>query len=332
MRGPAKAPDKVRPMPDARQDSSLKPCFITGVPRSGTTLLQLILATHPGLFSLPETHLFTYVFRRLPKTAETRLDAAMAKRILTLLAEKPGIEVREGREAFLAHAASGPRLPEALDALIRIIADERGGQAEAWIEKTPRHLFHSATLEALFPQARFIHIVRDPRCTASSIAHRYDDTPARGGISERTAHILRSAAVWKAAMAHSAGLDPDRWLTLRYEDLVNAQAPTLERVCAHLGIAPSELSLDQFAANYGNCTVPKENGHKAMCAESEIVDRRHVWKDRMSEDQAWAVETLCAEGMVRHGYEPARPADYRLPLSWRLFAWRALRKKSDYLY
>ena len=152
------------------------PVFVVGVARSGTTLLAAMLSAHSRLDCGPESRFFAR-YRHLDAQARRRLveptlwpDPAME--LLTSLRNQShpviglfGLAEDEVR-AWLA--ARPPALPTILESLTELHAQKAG--KPRWIEKTPRHLLMTDTLRRLWPQARIVRIVRDPRDTAVSLS------------------------------------------------------------------------------------------------------------------------------------------------------------------
>ena len=104
-------------------------------------------------------------------------------------------------------------------------------------EKTPRHASHVGRIVELFPEARFIHIHRDPRDVVLSMKDR--------AWSNSLYHSARRCQRVYGAMSRWASeLGPERVLDVRYEDLVREPEAELRRVCAFLGEVFDEAMLE----------------------------------------------------------------------------------------
>ncbi|MEM7586478.1 MAG: sulfotransferase, partial [Acidobacteriota bacterium] len=115
--------------------------FVVGVPRSGTTLLQSLLAAHSQLTSFTESHFFSRYFRAVPGLSTAILTRDPTPRLIEFLRENPADDSEQpaprlatGRLLPLASRRVGRQLLAVLDQL----ALSRG--FAGWIEKTPRHL------------------------------------------------------------------------------------------------------------------------------------------------------------------------------------------------
>ena len=166
--------------------------FIVGHPRSGTSLLLALLDGHPDLLVLPfETHLFDWARSRDPVTAvlaRTRLWP-------TLRRHRPSMS-RDEVDDVLARAFRETREPRArLVALIEGWRELTGEPQETrWVEKTPRHLYESATFLRWFPaDARILVIRRDPRdVIASALKEKPSRTIFQLALTGRLAHQIVS--------------------------------------------------------------------------------------------------------------------------------------------
>ena len=153
--------------------------FLVGVPRSGTTLLQALLAAHPQVTSFTESHLFSRPFRRVPGVGLV-LTSDPTPRLVEFLTEN-GASASEVAPWFgpPTPAELGSRLGRAShtkDVAVRLVAvlDNLGLQrgSPVWLEKTPRHLHAIDLLESVCDDGvptRFVHLFRDGLQTVASL-------------------------------------------------------------------------------------------------------------------------------------------------------------------
>jgi LPS sulfotransferase NodH len=147
----------------------MKRVFIVGCPRSGTTLLQTLLAANGRLVSPPETHFFNYL---VPRSFARYL----------------GVASRSGRDRILQHmekigvcfrAPTTSWMSDWTDALVECLDEMALAESvNGWIEKTPVHLHFIELIEKFIPDALFLHIVRNGKDTSASLyeaARRYPD-------------------------------------------------------------------------------------------------------------------------------------------------------------
>jgi len=179
------------------------PIFVIGSPRSGTTLLRLILDSHPRISCGEETH-----FLR-------------------------DLEAIVGRNWDLV-ATYGLERRWWLDRIRKLYADfqaevlTRSGKAR-WAEKDPTYTLHLAFIEELFPDAVYVHLLRDGHDVVASFRDRWGyKSAARAARTEWARYV-------NAARALGARLPEGRFLSLRYEDLVVDPAKEGQRLFAFLG-------------------------------------------------------------------------------------------------
>ena len=195
----ARAPDA--PAPD--RDDAPPPVFVIGSPRSGTTLLRLILDSHPHISCGEETHflrdLESIVGRNWGLVATYGLDRAWwLDRIRSLYSD------------FQAEVLA------------------RAGKVR-WAEKDPTYTLHLRFIDELFPGALYVHMLRDGHDVVASFRDRWGYTSAARAARTEWARYVT------AAEAFRAGLPATRFLELRYEDLVADPEAEAGRLFAFLG-------------------------------------------------------------------------------------------------
>lgn len=207
--------------------------FLVGCPRSGTTLLQSLLAGHSRILSFPESHFFTQGFggsrfdRLKKRLAGGRHLQRIFERWLNLL-ETKGLQ------------ADSPIRPAWRRQLIidQFVAQldrwTRNAGKDVWIEKTPMHLDHIHQITPAVPDARFLHIVRDGRAVVESLYRVTREHPdIWGGPRPVEACIAQWNRCLNLTLRHRN--DPGHHIVC-YESLVREPQATLKRICAFLGL------------------------------------------------------------------------------------------------
>jgi tetratricopeptide (TPR) repeat protein len=178
------------------------PVLIVGMPRSGTTLVEQILSSHPEIGAGDE---LTFWGEKASALAEPEATALTPRRARQLAAE------------YLT--------------LLRAIAPE----ARRVTDKMPQNYLHLGLIHMLFPRARIIHCRRNPIDTALSIYFTHfslmrDFVFDRGGIVAYYEQYRRLTAHWRRV------LPPDRFLEIDYEALVADRESVTRRMIAFCGL------------------------------------------------------------------------------------------------
>ena len=220
--------------------------FIVGCPRSGTSLLQRIVNAHPQIAITPETHWIPRLFeKRKGLTPEGMVTTELISRLL----EQPRFtRLGIGQEELLAMIAGGR--PISYSSLVTAIFDSYGGaQGKALVgDKTPGYVRRMNTLHALWPQARFVHLIRDGRDVYLSMRHRPLHDLKAGAFDTWSEKPVLTAALWwelnvrggrKAGNLLGAGL----YYEIRYESLIAHPREECEALSAFLGLPYDDAML-----------------------------------------------------------------------------------------
>jgi hypothetical protein len=302
--------------------------FIVGTGRCGSTLLQAMLSAHPRLCVPRETHFFlrfTPEALGLPDPLPDG-DAAReyARRVrLTAWWETLGVD-----SAWLDGIAEDPSRSRDtggmfLDLLERLTPSDRPGVRMG--EKSPQHVRHIGQIAGLFPRARFIHLVRDPRDVTESLLRMPWWEHRREVLGDAAVHA--TARAWRRCVERAdqalKRLGPQRLMHVRYEDLVRAPEPTLRTVCAFLGETFEVSMLDHpqhGTAGFSSREEAWKGGTRAPIDANQIGKSR----GRLSARDVWAIEHHAGAWLSRMGYEldPHVPR----PALWRARCWWEARR------
>lgn len=272
------------------------PFFIVGFQRSGTTLLRLMLDSHPELaVPLDTVGLWARYDAKLPEYSHLA-TAEDARRMVTDLVaeERIGLwQVPLTVDSVLAYRRL-PGFPGIMDAFHLAYAAARGKRA--WGDKDPGNMLRLSTIVRWFPEARVLHIVRDGR--DACLSHKTQSF----GITDELAcaSAWREQVWWVRRMGELMG--PTRYWEVRYEDLVGEPARQLMEACAFLGIAYSPSMLEYHRSV--DRAIPREKRHIwPLAGEPPRADNVGRWRTVMSPSMRVAFERR-AGGLLRElGYE-----------------------------
>jgi len=305
------------------------PFFVVGNPRSGTKMLRELLNASPAVWiSDVESNFIPRFTREIHRYGDLARFESFARLATDL----------EGTRAFWHWQRRGvvfdhrrwfeacPRhdWPGVLTGLFRIVypqempGDPRAWDSIVWGDKTPLYMVEMPLLAGIFPRARFVHIVRDPRDCALSSAEAWGNS------------LLRTAQEWadrvRTCRADGARLGPERYVEIRYEDLLADVEGTTGRLFAFLGVpAP---------ADRGRLARVPENVGAARGEARVVAENQRKWQRRMAPSMRRRFERVCGGLLDALGYEreypdiepwrvPAlRMRAYRLRDAWRQVQFR----------
>ena len=263
--------------------------FIVGAPRSGTTWLQMLLTDLPEIASAFETHLFSGYMQ---SDFATWRSWAQRNHFMGLHSSIS----KEQYHAILRQSASS--------VLAAMTADKPG--ARIIIEKTPEHCACAEDILDLFPEAHFIHLVRDPRAVVSSIVAASDDwADYVRGIS------VAEACEWWMGLIEAAQnirlLTPNHY-ELRYEDLLERGPQTLKDILDWLGIPADEQRCEEITQRYSFRNVQSERrnlptGFRRLPGGFFRSGKSEQWKSDLSRGEVALIERIAGPVMERLGYK-----------------------------
>jgi hypothetical protein len=246
--------------PSAPDGATPRPIFVVGCPRSGTTLLRLILDSHPSVSAGPESR-FLWGIRAI----EERNWSTLAGFGVTL--DEWHANVRTLFEAFHLRYA------------------EHQGKAR-WADKSPDYALMLDYVDVLYPDAQIVHIVRDPRDVIDAWRRFYGVTSVHRAARSWVRYVR---AAHQFALAHP----DDKVMELRYEDLVRRPEETLRTLLAWLG-EPWDEGVLAFADR------PHTFGAPALRHEDERWARRNAQVRTTSIGVGHRAYTAVPFAMVRH--------------------------------
>ncbi len=284
--------------------------IIVGAPRSGTTLLRLMLDSHPDLAIPPETwflalagpesrfaleyhHGFLSAITQYPPDSPVWMDFGISVQELdAALTQIEPFDVADGFRTFYRLYAARMKKPR-------------------WGDKTPGYVLHIKTIQQLLPESRFIHIVRDGRDVCLSWRKTWfrpsNDFPT----------VVRHWREWVLAGRQQGDGNPG-YMEIRYEDLVADAATILQSICAFINLefdpamlryherAPERLQehRERRSAD-GRISVTHEQRLLNQMQTTKPLDLERVgaWRQVMTADQQQEFVRLAGDALRMFGYE-----------------------------
>ncbi|MGH3034378.1 MAG: sulfotransferase family protein [Gaiellaceae bacterium] len=272
------------------------PLFVLGVRRSGTTLLRVMLDRNSQL-AVPDESYF------IPQLAERHRGSLDADAFVDDLRRLPTL-----REWDVPLEEVRARLPAVGDvgAAIATVYDvyaERHGKRR-WGDKTPLYMQYLGLIERIFPEARYVHLIRDGRDAALSFLEM-----PRGIVTETWAHPRGAAGVacqWRTEVAAArrlgARVGPRRYLEVRYEALVNDPEGVVREICRFADL-PYESEMLEYPGSVDLSAKP----HQRSLAKAPTPGLRD-WRTQMAAPDLTTFEHVAGDLLSELGYEISRPA------------------------
>jgi Sulfotransferase family len=294
------------------------PVFVLGVRRSGTTLLRLVLDRSDGIAIPDESHFVPQLAHRhrTPVATEEFLDDL--RRLPTLL--RWALSPDEVAPFLRAGMATG----DAIGAVFTAYAAKHG--KPRWGDKTPAYMRYLSLVDRLFPDATYVHLIRDGRDCALSFLGMPDEAATRTWA--HPTDVAGFACQWATeiedARALGGRIGPSRYLEVRYEDLVAGPERVVEKVCEFAGLPYSPTMLEPEEAE-----IATRPHHRRL---RERPSKRRDWSTEMRAEDVRAFESIAGPVLAELGYELLEPRAAepsrrgRAALAWyrvRIEAWKA---------
>ena len=285
---------------------TVAPLFTFGFERSGTTLLSMMLGSHP-LLAVPYSPVgLWYRKARELDTYNQLQSAADRDRLIDDIVNDQ--RIKDWKVDFDEAALKRDLAPADYPGIVR-----RFHQAYAQVLGKPHWGLHDiATLYDMdlacgwFSDARFVHIIRDVRDVALSfVDYRYGST-----------NMCETAANWHrdvhASLKMGAILGPDRYLLIRYEDLVLQPMATLSAISRFAGLEYSSDMID-YAKTVTSTVPPDRMAMWPALGQPPDPGKVAQWRHRVAPHRARAIEEMAQPLLTDLGY----PADDRPASAWR---------------
>lgn len=289
-----------------------RPVFIVGCPRTGTSLLLTLLSDHKNVLVYPvELHFFADKPDNKELSIQRKRDFVLStfvgalRKALREESFKYLFEINSSLRNFNSlylerfDSLDGPhinlmqRLVFSYFLAFGLIDNDK----KIWVEKTPKNEFHVDELLGMFPHAKFVHLVRDPR-------GYYLSRKLRFRRKKKPFSIHRICGDWNMSVAsglyNQKRLGSDRYHIVKYEELVLDTRQKMISICDFINIdfddillRPTLLDLDSSA---NSSFREKKKG-----VSKDGIDR---WNGRLNSYEIFEIEQICLKNMKSMGYQP----------------------------
>ncbi|MFO7573351.1 MAG: sulfotransferase [Gaiellaceae bacterium] len=277
----------------------MPPLLVLGVSRSGTTLLRVMLDRSPGIAIPDESFFIPLLARRHPRRVDPDRFHDDLRRIPTLVTW--GLDPSAAAQRLRPGMATG----EAIAAVFQAYAEQAGKLR--WGDKTPMYMRHLGLLERLFPDAQYVHLIRDGRDAAASFL----DLPA-GTYTRTWAHPASAAefaCLWRtevgAARELGRRVGRSRYHEVHYEELVTDPTGVVKGICTFAG-----LPFEPAMVEYAGAVDVSEKPHQQRLRQPPTAGVRD-WRADLDAADARAFEAVAGDLLTELGYEIREPSARR---------------------
>ncbi len=279
-----------------------KPLFIIGNPRSGTTLLRLLLNSHPNICIPPESHFFLWLEK---KYGAWTLDDSLVDFLNDLYAstkfETWDIDKTKLEELLFSNT---PRNYSELIKIIYLTYCQKnikyfGDKNKLWKEKLNDILKY-------FPEAKFIHIIRDGRDVACS----YKELSKREYTSKYApklpSDIIEIANKWQENIAFIdeflSNLPEEQYLTIHYENLLLSKDKESKRILDFLDLFYPTNGLDHLRIPTDHKEPKEFLEWKEKTSNPIRTDNIGKFRIELSKSEVQKFNEIAFSSLVNHGY------------------------------
>lgn len=286
-----------RESPPIMQQSD-RPIFVVGCPRSGTTLFRVMLHAHPRIALPPENQYVMPAYHRRARFKNLS-EQKNRQRLADWITQRPdgGFHYLQldGEKVAREIVDGATTLGTALGIPFRAYAQKF--DKERWGDKRPAYYGFMDELDHMFPDAQFIHVVRDGRAAVASFKAKMAVPRSDDGI--------RGIATWiravDAARASGAKLGPQRYFEVRYEDFIADAEREMRAVCAFLGeeFHPEMCQPELIATE----VTPKSWSHQEQILQGIHAKSVEAWRDELEPWEIATMERVAGGRLKSFGYE-----------------------------
>jgi hypothetical protein len=272
--------------------------FIVGCPRSGTTLLQLVVNAHPEIAVMPEA---PWIYRFPKRRVGITPEGAVTADLIPALLEHPKFAPLGITRSDLLSLIGDNQRPT-YSAFVERIFDLYGKMQSKDLvgNKTPALVRRLELVHELWPEARIVHLIRDGRDVFLSIKNRGLHHRNSGVGISRTEDPVSTIGLWwelNVQMGRKAGrtLGPGLYYEVLYERLVKNPTDACADLCAFLGVP------------YRNAMLRFYESGKTQKASLPITPCLRDWRSQMPPEEVEVFESAAGRTLYDLCYPRAFP-------------------------
>ncbi len=262
-----------------------KPIFVLGSPRSGTSILTWCLGQHPNIIPQEESnwlgsfaiHAASGYQRGSARGAHGQLSAIGVGReeFLALFGQTINELILSHRKQFQMQRAQ-----LGLDVPPFTISRSPNEPKSRWVDGTPEYSFYICGLRKLFPEALFVHLVRDVTAVVRSLLNFFPNGRNRLVANEQAAYeywLRRVTACVEAEQAYG----PDVVYRMRYSDIVEQPESAVTSLLGFLGEPYAPECLEPLAKRINSANVPADFNARDLATDPAVVAQARELSDHL---------------------------------------------------
>jgi len=288
----------------------MKHVFITGCPRSGTTMLASMLGNGSSCVTTPESDFFIdFIYKHLPEESL----AVKKTDLISFLNNNYRFKqwnISPNKIKNLPEKVEYSNFNTIIENTLKQFFKNHSEITEkeiTRIDHTPSSIKYFDILNDFFPESKFIFIVRDPRAVYASVK----------GLDWGANTPLKLSEIWIEYAAIYFSLQkmyPNRIHLIKYEDVLTNAKLELNKSCDFIGITYSDLLLEGNGFKIPGYTASQH----ALVGKNLDKSRIEKWKNELKNNDILIIESQCKIIMKSFGYQCFKPVKYRIRAKDRL--------------
>lgn len=288
--------------------------FIIGIGRSGTTILNKILNSHPSIHSLPEANFLAFFlnqYKNVTHFSEKQVELIFEQiQVFALSHPLVGYEfdLQASKKKIIALTNAQELTYESLCKIIysefKVGGNDKSA-AELLVDKNPSYTLFVEKIAEQLPKAKFIFLVRDYRANILS---------RKQSVYLKSPEVAFNAYRWK--LFNSTAFDfaknnNKKVLLLKYEDLVVNSQKEIERICEFLGVKSEDIdtgSGQEYKVNLSDYNIDVKHEERFRKKYSDLNKplnsaRLNSWETQLSSEEIKICDALCSDFASQLGYQ-----------------------------